>query len=156
MGAGGSVAAARSRGAVAALGCLLPTEWHSTASRTLRTNPGVMSLRRPWAALRMAMTTRPGDLRRRNVAADLKKRLNREGNGTRVEINPVDQTRIGSWRQRDLSGRSINVRGVWDRAVDAWMDDDVDELDAVWDIIIEDLGSDYDAYTYVSWVGWAA
>ncbi|WP_412104844.1 hypothetical protein [[Kitasatospora] papulosa] len=102
------------------------------------------------------MTTRPGDLRRRNVAADLKKRLNREGNGTRVEINPVDQTRIGSWRQRDLSGRSINVRGVWDRAVDAWMDDDVDELDAVWDIIIEDLGSDYDAYTYVSWVGWAA
>ncbi|MFJ9059968.1 transcriptional regulator [Streptomyces sp. NPDC102409] len=96
------------------------------------------------------------DLRCRNVAADLKKRLHNNGRGTRVEINPVDQSRVDGRHQRDLSSRSISVRDVWDRAVDAWMDDDVDELDAVWDIIIEDLGSDYDAYTYVSSVGWAA
>ncbi|RAS22773.1 hypothetical protein BCL80_11919 [Streptomyces avidinii] len=96
------------------------------------------------------------DLRRRNVAADLKKRLNTHGRGTRVEINPVDQTRVEGRHQRDLSSRSINVRGVWDRAVDAWMNDDVDELDAVWDDIIQDLGSEYDAYSNVSSIGWAA
>jgi len=96
------------------------------------------------------------DLRRRNVAADLKKRLNSHGRGTRVEINPVDQSRVEGRHQRDLSSRSITVRGVWDRAVDAWMNDDVDELDAIWDDIIEDLGSDYDAYSNVSSVGWAA
>ncbi|MFC8863282.1 hypothetical protein [[Kitasatospora] papulosa] len=48
------------------------------------------------------------------------------------------------------------MRGVWDREVDAWMNDDFDELDAVRDIVIEDLGSDYDAYSNVSSVGWAA
>jgi len=74
------------------------------------------------------------------------------GRGTRVEINPVDQSRVEGRRQRDLSSRSLNVRGVWDRAVDAWMNDDVDGLDAVWDEIIVNLGSDYDAYSNV----WAA
>ncbi|WP_327111003.1 hypothetical protein [Streptomyces sp. NBC_01341] len=48
-------------------------------------------------------------------------------------------------RQRDLSSRSLSVRGVWDRAVDAWLDDDVEELDDIWDDIwddiIQDLGS---------------
>lgn len=32
-----------------------------------------------------------------------------------------------------LSSRSVNVRGAWGRAVDAGMDDNLDELDAVWD-----------------------
>ncbi|MFE1522263.1 transcriptional regulator [[Kitasatospora] papulosa] len=96
------------------------------------------------------------DLRRRNVAADLKKRLNNNGRGTRVEINPVDQSRVEDKRQRDLSSRSINVRGVWDRAVDAWMNDDADELDAIGDDIIQGLGSEYDAYSNVSSIGWAA
>ncbi|MFD9293168.1 transcriptional regulator [Streptomyces sp. NPDC060030] len=96
------------------------------------------------------------DLRRRNVAADLKKRLNNQGRGTRIEINPVDQSRVAAPHRRDLSSRSIGVRGVWDRAVDAWINDDVAELDAVWDEIIQDLGSDYDSYTNVSSIGWAA
>ncbi|MEV7297339.1 transcriptional regulator [Streptomyces microflavus] len=98
------------------------------------------------------------DLRRRNVAADLKRRLHNGGRGTRVEINPVNQSAVDRKHQRDLSTRSVNVRdlGLWDRAVDAWMDDDLEELDAVWDEIIEDLGSDYDAYSNVSSIGWAA
>ncbi|MFE7759745.1 transcriptional regulator [Streptomyces sp. NPDC057429] len=96
------------------------------------------------------------DLRRRNVAVDLKHRLNNQGRGTRVEINPVDQSRVAAPHRRDLSSRSVSVRGVWDRAVDAWIDDDVQELDAVWDEIIQDLGSDYDSYTNVSSIGWAA
>ncbi|MFE8979093.1 transcriptional regulator, partial [Streptomyces cyaneofuscatus] len=98
------------------------------------------------------------DLRRRNVAADLKRRLHNGGRGTRVEINPVNQSAVDRRHQRDLSTRSVNVRDLdlWDRAVDAWMDDDLAELDAVWDEIIEDLGSDYDAYSHVSSIGWAA
>ncbi|MEH0400747.1 hypothetical protein ACFY7V_34390 [[Kitasatospora] papulosa] len=48
------------------------------------------------------------------------------------------------------------MRGVWERAVDAGMNDDFGELDAVRDIVIEDLGSDYDAYRNVSSVVWAA
>ncbi|MEU0136811.1 hypothetical protein ABZ172_22705 [Streptomyces sp. NPDC006296] len=90
------------------------------------------------------------------VAGDLKKRLNNHDRETRNEIDPADQTRVECRHQRDLSSRSINARGVWDRAEDAWMNDDVDELDAVWDSVIEDLGSDYDAYTNISSVGWAA
>ncbi|MFE3519692.1 transcriptional regulator [Streptomyces sp. NPDC059166] len=96
------------------------------------------------------------DLRRRNVAADLKNRLNNNGRGTRVEINPVNQGGVEQKYRRDLAPRSVNVRGVWDRAVDAWMDDDLDELDAVWDEILDLIGSDYDGYSYVSSIGWAA
>lgn len=98
------------------------------------------------------------DLRRRNVAADLKRRLHNGGRGTRVEINPVNQSAVDRKHQHDLSTRSVNVRdlGLWARAVDAWMDDDLEELDAVWDEIIEDLGSDYDTYSNLSSIGWAA
>ncbi|WP_097967610.1 transcriptional regulator [Streptomyces sp. or20] len=96
------------------------------------------------------------DLRRRNVAADLKHRLNNNGRGTRVEINPVNQNGVDDRYRRDLSSRSVNVRGVWDRAVDAWMNDDLDELDAVWDEVLDLIGSDYDGYSYVSSIGWAA
>ncbi|MEW2313580.1 transcriptional regulator [Streptomyces sp. NPDC006864] len=96
------------------------------------------------------------DLRRRNVAADLKHRLNNDGRGTRVEINPVNQRGVEQKYRRDLAPRSINVRGVWDRAVDAWMDDDQDELDAVWDEVLDLIGSDYDGYSFVSSIGWSA
>ncbi|MEU9263098.1 hypothetical protein AB0D68_32250 [Streptomyces sp. NPDC048212] len=58
--------------------------------------------------------------------------------------------------QRDLSSRSLNVRGVWDREVDAWMNVDFDEVDAVRGIAIEDLGPECDAYSYVSSAGWPA
>lgn len=97
------------------------------------------------------------DLRRRNVIADLKRRLNNRGRGTRIEIDPVDQTAVDRRHQRDLETRSVSVRGVWDRAVDAWIAEDTDELEAVWDDIIQStLGTDWDAYTHVSSIGWAA
>ncbi|WP_331757267.1 transcriptional regulator (plasmid) [Streptomyces sp. NBC_01525] len=97
-------------------------------------------------------------LRRRNTVPDLKRRLNNRGRGTRIEIDPVDQSQVERRHQRDLQTRSINVRGgVWDRAVDAWIDGNTDELDAIWDEIISSgLGTDWDAYTHVSSVGWAA
>ncbi|GAA1924293.1 transcriptional regulator [Streptantibioticus ferralitis] len=102
------------------------------------------------------------ELRRRNVVADLKRRLNKGGRGTRIEIDPVDQSRVHSRHRRDLERgletRVINVRGnVWDRAVDAWIAGNEPELEAIWDEIIQGaLGTDWDAYTYVSSVGWAA
>ncbi|MFE2188244.1 transcriptional regulator [Streptomyces sp. NPDC059455] len=98
------------------------------------------------------------DLRRRNVVADLKRRLGNRGRGTRMEIDPVDQSRVQHRHQRDLETRNINVRGaVWDRAVDAWIAEDTQELEAVWDDIIQStLGTDWDAYTHVSSIGWAA
>ncbi|MFI9228459.1 hypothetical protein [Streptomyces rimosus] len=44
----------------------------------------------------------------------------------------------------------------WDAAVDAWPADDADALDRTWDELIPELGSDYDAYSNVSSIGWAA
>ncbi|MFE1935959.1 transcriptional regulator [Streptomyces sp. NPDC059474] len=98
------------------------------------------------------------DLRRRNVVADLKRRLTNSGRGTRIEIDPVDQSRVQHRHQRDLQTRNINVRGaIWDRAVDAWIAEDTQELEAIWDDIIQStLGTDWDAYTHVSSIGWAA
>ncbi|MCX4524043.1 transcriptional regulator [Streptomyces anulatus] len=105
------------------------------------------------------------DLRRRNVAKDLKARLHNGGRGTRVEINPVDESHVDRKRQRGeglrrrLSTRDVNVRDLdlWDRAVDAWMDDDEVELDDVWQQICQDhLGTDWEAYAYVDSIGWDA
>ncbi|XMN11238.1 hypothetical protein ACK8N7_37105 [Streptomyces griseobrunneus] len=59
---------------------------------------------------------------------------------------------------RSLSSRSVNVCGLdlWGRAVDAWMDEALAVPDVVWDGIIEDLNSDYEAYSNVSSMGRAA
>jgi hypothetical protein len=96
------------------------------------------------------------DYRRHNVAADLKRRLNRAGAGTRVEIYPIDQSTVDEPRRRPIQVRSLTVRDVWDDAVDAWINEDLDTLDIIWDEIITDLDSDYDAYSYVSAVGFGA
>ncbi|MEN2424281.1 transcriptional regulator [Streptomyces rimosus] len=112
--------------------------------------------RSPNVANRQKLDDAYWDLRRRNVAADLKRRLTSRG-GTRIEINPVDQTRVEARHQRDLSTRRLTVRPrFWDAAVDAWLADDADALDRIWGDLIPDLGSDYDAYSNVSSVGWAA
>ena len=98
------------------------------------------------------------DLRRRHLAATWKRRLAQRG--TRIEIQPVDQRdvqRRHPGRARDISVRRITVRGhrIWDDIVDGWIEENTELLDAAWDDIIYDLGSDYDAYSYVSGVGFA-
>ncbi|MGP3954038.1 hypothetical protein [Streptomyces sp. 7N604] len=40
--------------------------------------------------------------------------------------------------------------------VDAWLDEDLDVLDEIWDDIINGLDSAYDAYTHVTSVGFGA
>ncbi|WP_234445423.1 transcriptional regulator [Streptomyces rimosus] len=110
----------------------------------------------PNAANRLKLDDAYWDLRRRNVAADLKRRLTSRG-GTRIKINPVDQRRGEGRHQRDLATRRLSVRPrFWDAAVDAWLADDADALDRTWDGLIPELGSDYDAYSNVSSIGWAA
>lgn len=88
-------------------------------------------------------------LRRHNVVTDLKRWLNNNGAGTRVEIYPVDQAGVQESRRRDISHRAINVRGAWDDMVDAWHRGPNDPsaaemLDVIWDEVITDLGSDCD------------
>ncbi len=77
--------------------------------------------------------------------------------GTRIEIDPVDQTAVAPRHRRVLTVRRLTVRPRhWDAAVDAWLADDEEALDAVWDEVIQDLGSEYDSYSYVSSIGWNA
>lgn len=95
-------------------------------------------------------------LRRERVVTDLKRRL-ASGGGTRVEIDPVDQRGVERRHQRDLQVRRINIRpAIWDAAVDAWIADDRAGMHAIWDDAIVDIGTDYDSYTNVSSIGWAA
>jgi hypothetical protein len=111
--------------------------------------------RSPSSANRAKLDDAYWDLRRHNVAADLKRRL-MSGGGTRIEIDPVDQSRVDPRHRRDLQVRHINVRPrVWDAAVDAWLADDAAALDEIWDNLIHDLGTDYDAFSHVSSVGWS-
>ncbi|MEO3756383.1 transcriptional regulator [Streptomyces sp. B6B3] len=96
------------------------------------------------------------DLRRRNLGAEWKRRL--RDRGARIEIHPVDQRQVQRdhpGRVRELAVRRITVRGhrIWDDIIDAWIVENVELLDVIWDEIITDLGSDYDAYSYVSSVG---
>ncbi|MFE7412917.1 hypothetical protein [Streptomyces laurentii] len=87
----------------------------------------------------------------------LKRHLDNKGQGRRMEIYPVDQTHVPAERQRPtLSQRSITVRYVWGDLVDAWADKNADLVDEIWDDVISDLDSDYNAYAYVSSVGISA
>ncbi|WP_239074299.1 hypothetical protein [Streptomyces sp. SID10853] len=65
----------------------------------------------------------------------LKRLLDNEGRGRRIEIYPVDQTTVEEKRRRpEVSERSVQARYVWDD-------------------IITDLDSDYAAYAYVGSTG---
>ncbi|MGW5421615.1 hypothetical protein [Streptomyces sp. NPDC003943] len=84
----------------------------------------------------------------------LKRHLDNDGRGRRVEIYPVDQTHVSEKRFRPtVSQRSITVRYVWSDLVDAYADQNEDLVDEIWDDVISDLDSDYNAYAYVSSVG---
>ncbi|MBC9730218.1 helix-turn-helix transcriptional regulator [Streptomyces sp. TRM68367] len=98
------------------------------------------------------------EVRRANVARHLKERLNREGRGTRVEIHPLDQSGVPEPRKRDIPTveyRHLNVRR-WDSIVDAWEAGDEGALDDAWIDVIEDLGSQWGQYEYVTNVGFSA
>ncbi|MFF8604270.1 hypothetical protein ACF065_35305 [Streptomyces sp. NPDC015232] len=84
----------------------------------------------------------------------LKRHLDNDGRGRRMEIYPVDQSQVDErFRRPGLSQRSITVRYVWSDLVDAYADQNEDLVDEIWDDVISDLDSDYNAYAYVSSVG---
>ncbi|MER7521017.1 hypothetical protein [Streptomyces sp. NPDC126499] len=84
----------------------------------------------------------------------LKRHLDNDGRGRRMEIYPVDQSQVPEKRSRpNVSQRSINVRYIWSDLVDAWADQNADLIDEIWDDVISDLDSEYSAYAYVTAVG---
>lgn len=91
--------------------------------------------------------------RRASLADHYKQRLWDDGRGRRIEIHPVDQKSVPSSRQRELRVRHINVRHEWQAVVDAWSSNDHSTLDELWTWIVDGLGSDHQAYTYVSHLG---
>ncbi|MBQ0867425.1 transcriptional regulator [Streptomyces sp. RK75] len=97
--------------------------------------------------------------RRRNVARHLLQRLNARG-GTRVEIQPLDQSAVADPRRRvittDQAGfRRLRIRR-WDRIVDAWAAGDDEALSDAWDDQLTDLGSQWGQYEYATSVGFSA
>ncbi|MET7987387.1 transcriptional regulator [Streptomyces sp. NPDC005281] len=94
-------------------------------------------------------------VRRENVARYLTARLNRAGRGTRVEIHPLNQSRVDRPRQRVVEFRTLNVRR-WDRIVAAWAASDEQALDDAWVDQVVDLGSQWGQYEYVTNIGFAA
>ncbi|WAU78351.1 transcriptional regulator (plasmid) [Streptomyces sp. Qhu-G9] len=107
--------------------------------------------RRNLAALEQAYRT----VRRENVARYLTARLNKDGRGTRVEIHPINQSRVDRPRQRAVEFRTMNVRR-WERIVAAWAAGNNQELDEAWVDQVVDLGSQWGQYEYVTNVGFAA
>ncbi|MFB6836200.1 hypothetical protein [Streptomyces sp. NPDC056361] len=71
-----------------------------------------------------------------------------------MEIYPVEQSHVPAECFRPtLQQRSITVRYIWGDLVDAWAAQDSDTVDEIWDDVISDLDSDYNAYAHISSVG---
>ncbi|WP_239934004.1 hypothetical protein [Streptomyces sp. CBG31] len=96
--------------------------------------------------------------RRENLVRSgaLKRLLDNEGRGRRIEIYPVDQSAVPEKRKRVISQRTVTARYIWDDAVGAWASGDLNALDEIWDDVISDLDSDYAAYAYVESIGISA
>ncbi|MGW8984635.1 hypothetical protein ACWGQ9_18470 [Streptomyces parvus] len=126
---------------------------HGVSARLLRSwNRGV----RPSRAKLEAVDQAYQEHRRANLVRSgaLKRLLDNNGRGRRIEIYPVDQTAVDEKRRRPtVTERSVQARYIWDDAVDAWSRGDVGALDEIWDDVITDLDSDYAAYAYVGSIG---
>lgn len=126
---------------------------HGVSSRLLRS---WQAGRRPSKAKLEAVDHAYRERRRENLVRSgaLRKLLDNEGRGRRIEIYPIDQSAVPESRRRyNVTERSIQARYVWDDAVNAWATGDMDTLDEIWDDLISDLDSDYAAYAYVGAIG---
>ncbi|MFE2015643.1 hypothetical protein [Streptomyces sp. NPDC059491] len=123
--------------------------------RTIRTWMKAKGAVSPIPANRDRIDAAYWERRRENLIRSgwLVKHLDNEGRGRRMEIYPVDQSRVDTKYRRDLSTRSITVRYIWPDLVDAWANRNANVVDEIWDDVITDLDSDYAAYAYVSSVG---
>ncbi|MGW5779896.1 hypothetical protein [Streptomyces sp. NPDC003863] len=110
----------------------------------------------PTAANRERIDSAYWGRRRKNLIRSgwLKRHLDNGGRGRRMEIYPVDQSHVPAERSRPtLQQRSITVRYIWGDLVDAYAAQDTTTVDEIWDDVISDLDSDYNAYAHVSSVG---
>ncbi|MFE6596945.1 hypothetical protein ACFU9O_13450 [Streptomyces albidoflavus] len=138
----------------------------SPAGRRALADHGVSSrLLRAWAAGRTPSRAKLAAVdaaywgrRRENLVRSgaLKRLLDNEGRGRRIEIYPVDQSAVPEKRKRAISQRTVTARYIWDDAVGAWASGDLNTLDEIWDDVISDLDSDYAAYAYVESIGISA
>ncbi len=130
----------------------------TATSHTLRKWTGGKQTPKP--ANREAIDTAYWNLRAHNVMANphaFQQHLNRGGQGTKIEIHPINQDAVTPTRRRDnLRVRRFQVRYIWDDAVEAMVAGDVDKLEELWDDVIAELDSDWGAYTYVSHIGLGA
>ncbi|MET9805967.1 hypothetical protein [Streptomyces halstedii] len=138
----------------------------SEAGRRALAEHGVSErLRRAWEGGRTpsraklaAVDAAYWDRRRANLirSGALKRLLDNEGRGRRIEIHPVDQSTVPEKRRRVVEQRTVTARYIWNDAVSAWASGDLDTLDEIWDDVISDLDSDYAAYAYVGSIGISA
>ncbi|MFJ5099342.1 hypothetical protein [Streptomyces sp. NPDC088557] len=94
--------------------------------------------------------------RRENVVRSgwLGRHLDNNGQGRRMEIHPVDDRAVPTeYRRREISQRTVTLRYVGEDLAKAWAEQDQDGLDEIWDDVLTELDSDYNAYAYVSSVG---
>jgi len=126
---------------------------HGVSARLLRSwQKGIRPSRGKLDAVDRAYQERRRDNLVRSGA--LKRLLDNEGRGRRIEVHPVDQTYVPEqYRRSNITERSVQARYVWDDMVDAWAKRDLATLDEIWDDIITDLDSDYAAYAYVGSIG---
>lgn len=114
--------------------------------------------RTPNAANLAKIETAYTDLHNHNMASSLKRRLDADGRGTRIEVHPVDQTGVAPELQRDLPIRRVTVAPEdWRRLVDQWAAGDLAAMHATWATVAADtLGSDWAAYELVDHIGFGA
>ncbi|BDH55058.1 hypothetical protein MTP02_60690 [Streptomyces albus] len=128
---------------------------HGVSSRLLR---AWAAGRTPSRAKLAAVDAAYWGRRRENLVRSgaLKRLLDNEGRGRRIEIYPVDQSAVPEKRKRVISQRTVTARYIWDDAVGAWASGDLNTLDEIWDDVISDLDSEYAAYAYVGSIGISA
>lgn len=129
------------------------------SSRTIRTWMKAKGKVAPTPASQEKIDAAYWHRRRENLIKSgwLTRHLDNQGRGRRIEIYPVDQSHVEAKYQRpNISQRTITVRYIWADLVTAWATRDQNLVDEIWDDVISDLDSDYNAYAHVSSIGISA
>lgn len=104
--------------------------------------------REPTTANRASIQRAYDERRRPVVAQALLKVLDNDGDGTRVEVHPLED---------DVHTAHLNIQTIeitdWEDIIQAWYEHDWDELDDIWEGIADDELYPPGGYYYVSHLG---